>query len=308
MGGRSAGRGREPGGGDRSADAPARSFARNSARSAPSGAARGRFVYRHRALVRITHWINVPCLAVLLMSGLQIFNAHPALYWGENSDPGHQIVSIEAADDDAGGQVGITRVLGRSFVTTGVLGLSVYDSAPAERAFPGWITLPGGSSLAAGRVFHFFFGWLFVLNGAVYVAHTLANGHLARDLVPGLAELRTAGRTLKDHLRLRFARRPHYNVLQKLAYLASVFGLVPVCVLAGLTMSPGLDAAWPWLVDLFGGRQSARTIHFLAAALLVGFALVHVLAVILSGFFHNMRAMITGWYWLPPQGPRHDGA
>jgi Ni/Fe-hydrogenase b-type cytochrome subunit len=271
-----------------------------------------RFVYRHAAVVRITHWINAVCLAILLMSGLQIFNAHPALYWGEASDFEHPILSIEALDDEEGRQVGMTRILGNGFVTTGVLGWSTYDNLPAPRAFPGWITIPGALNLATGRVWHFFFGWLFVINGLVYLVYTFLSRHFTSDLVPSGEQLKKAGRTLADHVRLRFPRgqgAAQYNGLQKIAYLLATFALLPLIVLAGLTMSPGIDAAMPWLLDLFGGRQSARTVHFLGAWLLVLFVIVHVFMVLVSGVFNNMRSMITGWYCLRPERlPGHDQA
>jgi thiosulfate reductase cytochrome b subunit len=110
-------------------------------------------------------------------------------------------------------------------------------------------------------------------------------------------------------LRLRFpkgeeARR--YNVLQKLAYLAVVFLILPAIALAGLTMSPNLDSIAPQLVILFGGRQSARTI-LLCAAALVTFFLVHVLMVLLSGVWNNMRSMTTGWYRIEGAEDVDDG-
>jgi thiosulfate reductase cytochrome b subunit len=271
-----------------------------------------RFVYRHAALVRITHWINVLCLAILLMSGLQIFNAHPALYWGEASDMERSILWIEAHPNDRGRQVGITHIFGHEFVTTGVLGWSTYNRRPSPRAFPAWITIPGPQDLATGRVWHFFFAWLFVINGLVYLLYTFLSRHFTRDLVPSGEQLRKIGRTFMDHLRLRFPRgqeAAQYNGLQKVAYLLATFVLLPLIVLAGLTMSPGVDAAMPWLLDLFGGRQSARTIHFMIAWLLVLFVIVHVFMVLVSGAFNNMRSMITGWYSLRPERPlSHDKA
>jgi thiosulfate reductase cytochrome b subunit len=140
---------------------------------------------------------------------------------------------------------------------------------------------------------------LFVLNGAVYLASGFLSGHFRRDFLPNREQWRHIGRSILDHLRLRFpkgdeARR--YNVLQKLSYFAIVFIVLPVMLAAGLTMSPALDAAFPWLVTLFGGRQSGRTLHFVLANLLVLFFLVHVAMVILSGLWNNLRSMITGRY------------
>jgi thiosulfate reductase cytochrome b subunit len=164
------------------------------------------FIYRHSALIRITHWINVLCLAILLMSGLQIFNAHPALYWGEASDFDRPIAWIEAHLDDSGRPVGMMHVLGSDFVTTGVLGWSTYDRHPSPRAFPAWVTIPSNQDLATGRVWHFFFAWLFVINGLIYLLYTLLSGHFASDLLPSGKQLKEIGRTFADHLRLRFPR------------------------------------------------------------------------------------------------------
>jgi thiosulfate reductase cytochrome b subunit len=254
-------------------------------------------VYRHAVVVRMTHWIGVLCLAILLISGLQIFNAHPALYLGQSSDFTHPVASIATAQE-GGREIGVTTVFGHAFDTTGVLGLSGKANSDGQ-AFPAWITLPGYQDLATGRRWHFFFAWLLVFDAAVYLIYSLASGHVWRDLVPASGQLRHVGRSIIDHVRLRFPRGEdarHYNVLQRLAYLAILFIILPVLILTGLTMSPGLDAAFPFLTSLVGGRQSARTIHFICAFLVVAFAVVHVTMVLLSGAWNNMRAMITGWY------------
>lgn len=230
------------------------------------------WIYRHRVAVRVTHWINVVCLIVLLMSGLQIFNAHPALYLGADSNFSDPLLRL-------------------------------------ENGFPGWITLPGYQDLATGRRWHFFFAWLFVINGAVYLASGLALRHFYRDLLPTRPQLRHIGMSIRDHLRLHFPRgneARRYNVLQMLAYLAVIFVLLPVMVLAGLTMSPAMDAVVPWLPAFFGGRQSARTVHFVVANLIVLFVVVHVAMVLLSGVWNNLRSMITGWYAIETEAEREQ--
>lgn len=274
--------------------------ARDCAADAANAARR---VYRHRLPVRVMHWINVVCLSVLLMSGLTIFNAHPALYWGRDSnfaDPWLAITTVQGSD----GIVGVVRMGGHQFVTHGVLGASRVGGAGevTARAFPSWATIPGGQWLSMGRHWHFFFAWLFVLNGLAYVAYSLFSGHVKRDLLPTRAELRNIGSSIKDHLLLRHptgeaARR--YNVLQNLAYLAVIFGLLPLVVIAGMAMSPWLDTVFTGWVDLLGGRQSARTLHFLAATGLLLFVLVHVFEVVISGVWNQVRSMITGWYTVP---------
>jgi thiosulfate reductase cytochrome b subunit len=265
-------------------------------------------IYRHGVVVRATHWINVVCLALLLLSGLRIFNSHPALYWGSYGYRGvPAVVSISAVVDPANGEpVGVTRVAGWSFVTTGVLGVS-YDSerGMVARAFPPWLTLPG-ADLGLARDWHFLIAWLLVANGGVYLLFGLLSGHFRRDLAPAADQLRARHilADLWDHVRLRAPRGEaarRYGLLQKVAYLTVVFGLLPIMVLSGLTMSPAVTAAVPGLFDLFGGRQSARTIHFLVANLLVLFVLVHVFEMFAAGVVNGMRSMITGRYVIRPE-------
>lgn len=270
--------------------------------------ARRHWVYRHSVAVRLGHWINVICLTILLMSGLQIFDAHPALYWGSSSRFDDPVFAIGERRYPLGQPRGITSLFGHSVDTTGVLGVSTEDGVQIARGFPSWATIPGSLWLAMGRTWHFFFAWIFVINGAVYLLYAAIAGHLRRDLWPSRQELGHIGHSVWDHLRLRFpqgeaARR--YNVLQKLSYLIIIFVVIPVLVLAGLAMSPRLDAGYPWLPALFGGRQSARTIHFICAFSLVLFTLVHVVMVLLSGVWNNLRSMVTGRYAIGEEDDRH---
>lgn len=265
-------------------------------------------VYRHRLPVRVMHWINVMCLIILLMSGLQIFNAHPALYWGKDSTFAQPWLAI-GAEDRQGRLVGVTRIAGHTFTTDGVLGVSASGRGgePTVRGFPSWATIPGPQWLAMGRHWHLFFAWLFVANGVAYVLYSILSGHLRRDLLPTRRELRHIGGSLRDHLLFRHptgeaAKR--YNVLQNLAYLTVIFVLLPLAVIAGLAMSPMLNSVLTGWVDWLGGRQSARTLHFLAAAGLLVFVLVHVFEVLVSGVWNQLRSMITGYYRLPTDASR----
>ncbi|HEY4069826.1 MAG TPA: cytochrome b/b6 domain-containing protein [Burkholderiaceae bacterium] len=265
--------------------------------------------YRHRLPVRVMHWINVVCLSILLMSGLTIFNAHPALYWGQASTFDKPLLSIGAMRTPQG-LAGVTTIGTHRFETSGVLGLSRVgdDKASTVRAFPSWATIPGPQWLSMGRHWHFFFAWLFVINGVCYVLYAIFSGHLTRDLLPTRAEWRHIGRSILDHLMFRHptgeaAKR--YNVLQNLAYLVVIFGLLPLVIVAGMAMSPRLDAVIPGWIELLGGRQSARTLHFLAATGLLLFVLVHLFEVLISGAFNQIRSMITGYYAVPPV-PVHE--
>lgn len=259
--------------------------------------------YRHRLPVRITHWINVLAVLVMLMSGLQIFNAYPQLYWGRSSYTGSPPLLAMYADRTADGPRGMTEVLGHRFDTTGVLGLSRgADGALRERGFPQWATLPGPQWLAMGRRWHLLFAWVLVINGLIYLLWSLGSGHLSRDLAPTRRDWRSIGRSLLDHLRLRHPTgeaATRYNVLQKLAYLAVILVVVPLLVVMGMALSPWLNSLYPGWVDVVGGRQSARTLHFLAAWALVAFVLVHLFEVIVTGLWNNLRSMITGRYRVP---------
>ncbi|MEO7861754.1 MAG: cytochrome b/b6 domain-containing protein [Nitrospirales bacterium] len=260
------------------------------------------WVYRHRLPIRISHWLNVPILIILIMSGLQIFNAHPALYWDDRSDREHPFLSIRPIKTESGEIRGITTISGYKFDTTGVLGYS--DGK--RRAFPAWTTIPSTKVLAMGRQWHLFFAWLLVFNGLFFMAYTLISRHATRDLAPTGKDLRGIGKAIKDHIVLRHPEgdeAKRYNVLQKLAYVVILCVVAPLIVLTGLTMSPTIDTAFPWLLTIFNGRQAARTIHFIACFTFVGFIVIHVVEVILTGFFNNIRSMVTGWFVV-----QHEGA
>src|SRR5262245_17039348 len=278
---------------------------RGSARAmdAQGNSNKGEVIYRHSATVRITHWVNALVLLVLLMSGLQIFNAHPALYLGAKSDFDDPIMAMGAIDEN-GTPKGVTTIFGYAIPTTGVFGLSGdAESGYENRGFPWWATLPGYRDLAMGRRWHFFFAWLFLFNGLAYLVWSLGSGHLRRDLAPSRHDLAYIGASIREHAQLKFPKgeeAKRYNALQKLAYLAVALVLLPLMLLTGLAMSPGMDAAFPVLLDVFGGRQTARTIHFISATGIVLFVVVHLVMVVLSGLWNNLRSMITGRYAIEP--------
>jgi thiosulfate reductase cytochrome b subunit len=232
------------------------------------------------------------------MSGLQIFNAHPALYWGKSSDFDHPLLSLTAQATERG-LAGVTQVGPWRFDTTGVLGASDVGGVRTPRGFPEWATLPGPQWLAMGRLWHFAFAWLLVINGLLFWAYAIARGHARNDLLPTKRDVARLPQAIADHVKLKFPRgkdAKRYNALQKLAYFSVIFGLGPLIVLTGLAMSPTMDSAIPALPWIFGGRQSARTIHFICAFSFLGFFLVHIAMVFLSGAWNNLRSMITGSY------------
>lgn len=256
-------------------------------------------IYRHSGTVRATHWVNALVLLVLLMSGLQIFNAHPALYLGAKSTFDDPIMAMGAVQDGDRFK-GVTTLFGHAFNTTGVFGLSGDENSGYEDRGVSWsLTLPGHRDLAMGRRWHFFFAWLFLFNGLAYLLWSLGSGHLRRDLAPTATELKHIGASIAEHARLKFPKgeaAKRYNVLQKLTYLFVALILLPLMLLTGVAMSPGMDAGFPVLLDIFGGRQSARTIHFISASFIVLFVVVHLVMVLISGVWNNLRSMITGRY------------
>jgi thiosulfate reductase cytochrome b subunit len=263
-----------------------------------------RRVYRHGVTARIAHWLWTLAILVLVMSGLQIFNAAPYLDASDKSDPARRVLSFDA-ERTPSGPAGYTIVFGHRFRTTNVLGYAddgLGESAP--RAFPAWLTLPGPQDLADGRRWHLLFAWVMFVAWAAYLISAAVRGTL-RDLVIRTDDLRKIPAMVQYYLRVRREPPAHgtYNPLQKLTYNVVVFVFFPLLILTGITLSPGVDAAVPWLTPLFGGRQFARTWHFTLMVLLLGYLGSHLVLVASTGVWNNMRSMITGWYVLKP----HDG-
>jgi thiosulfate reductase cytochrome b subunit len=257
-----------------------------------------RTVLRHRLPLRVMHWINLLCMAVLVGSGLQIFNAHPALYWGATSHFDAPAFATDSRRDLNGKAHGITTIGDRHFDTTGVLGVSKNAAGMRlQRGFPIWATIPGPQSLALGRRWHFFFAWLWVINGVAYLLWSLITRHMTRDLAMQRRDWRGIGKSILDHLTFNHPAGDdavRYNPLQKLSYLGVIFVLAPLAVINGLALSPQMSSVLGWWLQLVGGRQSARTIHFIVMSLFVLFTLVHVLMVVYAGPINEMRSMISG--------------
>ena len=215
---------------------------------------------KHRLSTRLWHWVNLLALVILFMSGLNISNAHPWLYWGQwGFQPNHAWLAVHR--------------------------------------WPGWATIPGYYNLAAARDWHVLFAWIFAVGLLLYMLAALFNGHFRRDIVTRRKEWRWSEvrADIAAHLRFDFHHgHGKYNFLQKLSYGLVLFILLPLMIFTGMAISPGTDAAFPWLVDLLGGRQSARSIHFIVAWCVFTFFVVHVLLVLLSGPVGQLRDMVTG--------------
>ncbi len=224
-------------------------------------------IRRHRLATRLWHWVNAVAIVVLIGSGLGISNAHPRLYWGR---------------------------YGANF-----------DQAWAELPrFPAWVTIPANYNLAISRRWHLFFALVLAVSLLAYMIVSLLNRHFQRDLAIRRRDVSRAhlAADVRAHLAFRFhdPEAPgEYNALQKLSYVAVIFLALPLVVFTGLALSPGMNAAWPWLLDLFGGRQSARSLHFVAMVVIAAFTVVHLVLVILAGWRNEVRSMLTGRWRVP---------
>jgi thiosulfate reductase cytochrome b subunit len=224
-------------------------------------------------VVRATHWLTFVAFVALLVTGGEIVISHPRFYWGEVGNVNTKPLFV------------IPIPSSRSTVPNG------YNyEMPDEN---GW-----------SRALHFEAAWVAVLAGLVYGIYGLWSGHFRKDLIPARRDWNW--RAYRDRI-VKYLRRTtpeggpdgaeerSYNVLQRTAYVVVIFVMFPLMIWTGLAMSPSFTAAFPWTVELLGGRQSARTIHFFVSGLLLLFLFVHVAMVALSGFRSRMRAMITGY-------------
>ena len=226
-----------------------------------------RTIRRHALATRLWHWVNAVAVVILIGSGLMILNAHPRLYWGRyGANFDHAWITFDR--------------------------------------FPGWVTIPQTYNLALARNWHLSFALVLGFGLLAYMIASLVNRHFQRDLAFRRGELsrRHVLADIRAHLAFRFhdPEAPgDYNVLQKLSYVLVIFGLLPLVIATGIAMSPGLNAAFPWLLEILGGRQSARSIHFLAAGGITLFVIVHLVLVILAGAVNEVRSMITGRWRVP---------
>lgn len=214
----------------------------------------------HHALsTRLWHWVNLICLIILLMSGLNISNAHRFLYWGDwGFDPSQAWLAVPR--------------------------------------FPGWMTIPDYYSLPQARSWHFLAAWPFALALLLIWVAMLVNRHFTKDVATTRKEWRWSAikADVVSHLKFNFDHGSGYNFLQKLAYGAVYGVMLPMMIFTGLAMSPGIEPAAPWMVDMLGGRQSARSLHFIFAALTFGFFLIHIALILVTGPIKQIKGMITG--------------
>jgi thiosulfate reductase cytochrome b subunit len=235
----------------------------------------------HSNWVKISHWVGTLAFLLLLFTGIEILMVHPRLYWGNTGNdltPALFELPISRNYQHGGWEKSQAfYAQTNSPVSAG----RTYDIFNQN----GW-----------GRSLHFLSAWILVITGIFYLVFAFFSGHIKNQLLPQLNELTfsTFAKEIKEHFRLAiiYLKGPQYGLLQKISYLIVIFFLLPTIVLTGLTMSPAVTASHPYLLNLFFGAQSARTIHFFAATLLLFFVLIHVLMIIKSGFKKQMNAML----------------
>lgn len=218
---------------------------------------------KHAFSTRLWHWINAWAIIVLFMTGLNISNAHRYLYWGD-------------------------------------YGFDPADAWLAVIKFPAWATIPQGYNLAVARDWHIMAAWPFGVGLLFIWIAMLVNGHFRRDLITTPRDWTPAAviASLKAHSGGADGADHGYNPVQRILY-GGVFGvLLPMMVLTGLSISPGFEPAAPWLVDLFGGRQSARSLHFLAAWGIFGFFVIHLVLALAD--WRLILEMFTGGHRAEP--------
>ncbi|MCG8414396.1 MAG: cytochrome b/b6 domain-containing protein [Pseudomonadales bacterium] len=257
---------------------------------------------RYPLATRILHWLAAASIFVLLWSGIWILNIHPRLYWGDVGYFGAPAVAEIAGDTSTDPPTMTLKIGGASFDVTGIIGR--VNRLPYVRI----ANYPEGFQFGGNRALHFTAAWVFVIAWIYYISHLLSSGRLRDTWLPSPGELKPAniGHDILNHLKLKRARGEEarrYNSLQKLSYLSVMVILIPLIILTGLTMSNSVTTAWPFLFDLFGGRQSARTLHFVFISLLTLFIIIHIFQLFVAGFINHFRSMITGYYKLG--GDRH---
>lgn len=239
---------------------------------------------RHTRWVKLSHWVVTLSFFFLVFTGVEIIMVHPRFYWGDaGNDLTPALFELPISRNyKHGGWENRTPFLDQP--GSPISASRTYDIFNQN----GW-----------GRSLHFLAAWFLVAGGLVYLLLGVFSGHFRKNIWPHIRELqwKLIWQDVKNHLRLQIPEAtngPHYGTLQKISYLIVVFLLLPLMVLTGMTMSPAITAAYPFLLTLFAGAQSARTIHFFVFVVLDLFLLVHLMMIIKSGFKKQIRAMTIG--------------
>lgn len=224
--------------------------------------------------LRATHYLNLLFLTLLIRSGLEILSEHPRLYTNDDCLEGSEWLKLTKKEMPKD---------------------KLWTSRDEEEFFSSWIALPGHNNLGLGRQWHFFIDALWVATGLVYYILLFATGEWRRLIPTSWQIFPAAWQTLLAYFHLHIVHDiGAYNPLQQLSYAAVVFLLAPLSIATGLAMSPAIAGRFPWYLKVFGGRQKARSLHFLCLLAFVVFVIIHITMVFLHGFAYEMGAIVLG--------------
>ncbi|BBY08181.1 molybdopterin-dependent oxidoreductase [Mycobacterium noviomagense] len=226
--------------------------------------------------LRIDHWLNVLFLTLLLRSGFEILGTHPKLYWHEDSKPGTEWAR---------------------FTTKEMPTDKLYDTLDEEESYSSIIALPGHKKLGMGRHWHFFavIGWILV--GASYYVLLFATGQWHRYWPYSWSIFADAWNDIVAYMTFNLPPLlpgEPLDAIQKLTYAAVIFLLAPFQILTGAAQSPAVEARFPWYVQMWGGRQWARSLHFFGLVAFLIFIVIHLSMVFFWGWGQLNAAMIFG--------------
>ena len=224
--------------------------------------------------LRFAHFINIIFIILLIRSGIEILSAMPKLYWNDHARPGSEWLK---------------------FTRKKIPQDRMWTSLEEEESFSSWIALPGHKNLGIGRHWHFFSILFWVANGIAYYILLFTSDEWQRLVPTSLSIIPNAFHDMMLYASFQFDIPGNpYDSIQQLTYFSVVFLLGPFMIATGSAMSPSIDARFPWYPKIFGGRQVARSLHFLGMIGFVLFIVVHVAMVILSNFSENMGSIFLG--------------
>lgn len=226
--------------------------------------------------LRIAHFINIIFITFLIRSGIEILSTHPKLYWNDHARPGSEWAKFTR------------KVMPKK---------KMYTALDEEEEYPSTVAMPGYANLGLGRKWHFLnvIGW--ILLGIIYVVLLFATGEYHRYIPTSWAIFPQAWHDIVTYLSFKLPPElpgQPFNAIQKLTYGAVIFVLAPFQIMTGAAQSPAIEGRFPWYVRMFGGRQGARSLHFLSLIAFIVFIIIHILMVVLHGFGAETAKMIFG--------------
>ena len=230
------------------------------------------------AWVRYCHFFNFLFVMLLIRSGLSILADHPRLYFNDDCTPGTEWIRLTPI------QVPRDRL---------------WTAKDDARYFSPLVGTPGyRHTIGIARVWHFINVHGFIATGMIFAVMLFVSEQWRRIVPTSPVVLQQAWNTFVHYATFHLPPEPNgfygYNALQQIAYFTVFFVFGPLAIATGISMSPAVVNRFPWYARLFGGRQSARSIHFLTMLSFLAFLIVHVTLVVMTGFARNMNHIVMG--------------